>query len=135
MARQLSESIWLPRTGRHSAGFPGGIGPDRHAAEVTIGSQNISGVMESSDTRFLADWDQAGMALSVTAIAPKQANWPVIKAILKSLAINPDQRAPQTRQRVGLELVEQFAREKKPPNFKVVFTPSDAQSAGTSKSD
>lgn len=115
---------WLPRVGRHSAGFPGGRLEDEHGSKLLVGKKDLAGILENKDTQFLADWDEYGLALSLKVRVPNKGDWPLIKEVLRSFSVDESQAAPKTIEQAGLEQVEQFAREKKINDFNVVYTPS-----------
>jgi hypothetical protein len=114
---------WLPRSGRHSAGFPGGLESDATEGELLIGKKVRAGIWNGK-SRFMTDWNVSRMALSVNVSVPKKNDWKLVRQILDSFAINRTVNPPKSIEYQALKVVEKFAHENDFCDANIVIIPS-----------
>nr|HEX4314767.1 hypothetical protein [Kofleriaceae bacterium] len=119
---------WLPRGGRHSASFPGGLTEDARADTRTIGGVARAGTAEKGDRSFKVDFDAGELAVSIRGYALDDATRVTVDAVMAQLAFDDDARPADfpSPARRALDLARAWARERGLPTERIVTTGAPA---------
>ncbi len=114
---------WLPRLGRHSAGFPGGLDGDEAPAVMNVGGVERRGERFDSRKGYRADFEVGELAVSVIATVREEEDWPAVRAVLRALRFAPDARpAVVSEARSALDLARRWAAARGTTGGDIVYT-------------
>jgi hypothetical protein len=115
---------WLPRSGRHSSGFPGGrVGTERHESMVVAGKQRDVIVVEEENL-VRTDFDTNALAVSVIGHSKTDRALSIVRKVMESILVDESVNPPPSAVPglLALELTRAFARSKGLPDTGIVTT-------------